>query len=36
MGKAGRLDIEVTGSAAQVERARVGGVAVTILEGTLR
>ena len=36
MGKAGRLDIEVTGTAAHVERARVGGFAVTILEGTLR
>lgn len=36
MGKPGRLDIEVTGSPAQVDRARVGGVAVTILEGRLR
>jgi len=36
MGKPGRLDIEVTGSPTQVERARVGGFAVTILEGALR
>jgi PhzF family phenazine biosynthesis protein len=35
MGKPGRLDIEVSGSTTHVERARVGGVAVTILEGTL-
>jgi len=36
MGKAGRLDIEVTGSPTNIERARVGGFAVTILEGQLR
>ena len=36
MGKPGRLDIEVTGTPASVERARVGGFAVTILEGSLR
>ena len=36
MGKAGRVDIEVTGTPMRVERARVGGFAVTILEGSLR
>ncbi|MFP2906994.1 PhzF family phenazine biosynthesis protein [Pyxidicoccus sp. 3LFB2] len=36
MGKPGRIEVEVTGRAGQPERARIGGVAVTVLEGTLR
>lgn len=36
MGKPGRIEVEVTGRAGQPERARIGGVAVTVFEGTLR
>ncbi|QSQ25000.1 PhzF family phenazine biosynthesis protein [Pyxidicoccus parkwayensis] len=36
MGKPGRIDVEVTGKAGAPERARIGGVAVTVLEGPLR
>ncbi|WP_342374686.1 PhzF family phenazine biosynthesis protein [Myxococcus stipitatus] len=36
MGKPGRIEVEVTGKDGQPERARIGGVAVTVLEGTLR
>jgi PhzF family phenazine biosynthesis protein len=35
MGKPGRIDLEVEGAPGRVERARVGGVAVTVMEGTL-
>ncbi len=35
MGRPGRLDLEVTGSPGRIERARVGGEAVTVMEGTL-
>jgi PhzF family phenazine biosynthesis protein len=35
MGKPGRIEVEVTGRAGQPERARIGGVAVTVLVGTL-
>lgn len=36
IGKPGRIEVEVTGRAGQPERARIGGVAVTVIEGTLR
>ena len=36
MGKPGRVELEVRGSAGNVEGVRVGGAAVTVLEGTLR
>jgi PhzF family phenazine biosynthesis protein len=36
MGKPGRLDLEVTGAPGRVESVRVGGLAVTVLEGSLR
>jgi PhzF family phenazine biosynthesis protein len=36
IGKPGRIEVEVTGRAGQPERARIGGVAVTVMEGTLR
>jgi PhzF family phenazine biosynthesis protein len=36
IGKPGRIEVEVTGRAGEPERARIGGVAVTVLEGTLR
>jgi len=36
IGKPGRIDVEVTGRAGAPERARISGVAVTVLEGTLR
>ncbi|MFP2931763.1 PhzF family phenazine biosynthesis protein [Pyxidicoccus sp. 3LG] len=36
IGKPGRVEVEVTGRAGQPERARIGGVAVTVLDGTLR
>ena len=35
MGKPGRVDIEVTGAPGKIARARVGGVAVTVMDGTL-
>lgn len=35
MGKPGRIDIEVTGAGRTVERVRIGGNAVTVLDGTL-
>ena len=36
MGKAGRVDLELVGSGDTLERVRIGGTAVTVLEGTLR
>jgi PhzF family phenazine biosynthesis protein len=36
MGKPGRVELEVRGAAGTVESVRVGGTAVTVLEGTLR
>ena len=36
MGKPGRVELEVTGAPGKVERARIGGRAVTVMEGTLR
>ncbi|MCP3098607.1 PhzF family phenazine biosynthesis protein [Myxococcus sp. K15C18031901] len=36
MGKPGRIEVEVSGRAGAPERARIGGVAVTVFEGTLR
>ena len=36
IGKPGRIEVEVTGRPGQPERARIGGVAVTVIEGTLR
>ncbi|MDC0708867.1 PhzF family phenazine biosynthesis protein [Stigmatella sp. ncwal1] len=36
MGKPGRVDLELLGDAGAVSRARIGGVAVTVLEGELR
>jgi trans-2,3-dihydro-3-hydroxyanthranilate isomerase len=36
MGKPGRVELEVRGAAGAVEGVRVGGTAVTVLEGTLR
>jgi len=36
IGKPRRIEVEVTGRAGQPERARIGGVAVTVMEGTLR
>jgi PhzF family phenazine biosynthesis protein len=35
MGKPGRADLEVTGAPGRIERCRVGGVAVTVMSGTL-
>jgi PhzF family phenazine biosynthesis protein len=35
MGKPGRADLEVTGAPGRVESCRVGGVAVTVMDGTL-
>lgn len=35
MGHPGRLDLEVRGAPGRVEMARVGGVAVTVMDGTL-
>lgn len=35
MGKPGRVDLEVTGAPGHIERARVGGVAVTVMDGIL-
>jgi PhzF family phenazine biosynthesis protein len=35
MGRPGRVDLEVTGSPDRIERARVGGVAVTVMDGVL-
>ncbi len=36
MGKPGRPELEVTGSADRVQGVRVGGVAITVLDGALR
>ncbi|WP_408889892.1 PhzF family phenazine biosynthesis protein [Myxococcus faecalis] len=36
MGKPGRIEVEVSGRAGHPEQARIGGVAVTVLEGSLR
>lgn len=36
IGKAGRVELEVTGCPGTLERARIGGVAVTVIEGELR
>jgi PhzF family phenazine biosynthesis protein len=36
IGKPGRIEVEVTGRAGQPERARIGGVGVTVFEGSLR
>lgn len=36
IGKPGRIEVEVTGRAGAPEQARIGGVAVTVIEGTLR
>ncbi|WP_223633699.1 PhzF family phenazine biosynthesis protein [Corallococcus sp. EGB] len=35
LGKPGRIDIQVTGQPGHVERARVGGVALTVMDATL-
>lgn len=35
MGKPGRVHLEVTGTPDHIERVRVGGTAVTVMEGTL-
>ena len=36
MGKPGRAELEVTGTPDGVTGVRVGGVAVTVLDGALR
>jgi predicted PhzF superfamily epimerase YddE/YHI9 len=36
MGKPGRAELEVTGAPGKIERVRIGGKAVTVLEGQLR
>ena len=36
MGKPGRVDIELLGRGRTVERARIGGLGVTVIEGELR
>jgi PhzF family phenazine biosynthesis protein len=36
MGKPGQVELEVTGRPGAIELVRVGGVAVTVLQGTLR
>ena len=36
MGKPGRAELEVTGGPDRVQGVRIGGVAVTVLDGTLR
>jgi PhzF family phenazine biosynthesis protein len=36
MGKPGRVELEVTGAPGAIERARIGGTAVTVLEGTIQ
>ncbi len=36
IGKPGRVELEVTGRAGQPEKVRISGVAVTVLDGTLR
>jgi predicted PhzF superfamily epimerase YddE/YHI9 len=36
MGKPGRPELEVTGTPDQIADVRVGGVAVTVLEGNLK
>jgi PhzF family phenazine biosynthesis protein len=36
MGKPGRVELEVTGAPGRVERVRIGGRAVTVLEGALK
>ncbi|NOK14648.1 PhzF family phenazine biosynthesis protein [Corallococcus exercitus] len=35
LGKPGRIDIQVTGRPGHIERARVGGVALTVMDATL-
>ncbi|MCY1042883.1 PhzF family phenazine biosynthesis protein [Corallococcus sp. bb12-1] len=35
LGKPGRIDIEVTGKPGRIERARVGGVALTVMDATI-
>jgi PhzF family phenazine biosynthesis protein len=35
MGKPGRADLEVSGAPGRIERCRVGGVAVTVMDGML-
>ena len=36
MGKPGRVELEVTGAPGKIENIRIGGRAVTVIEGTLR
>lgn len=36
MGKPGRVELEVTGEPGRIERVRIGGRAVTVLEGALK
>jgi len=36
MGKPGRVELEVTGAPGRIERVRIGGRAVTVLEGALK
>jgi trans-2,3-dihydro-3-hydroxyanthranilate isomerase len=35
MGKPGRVELEVSGAPGRVDRARIGGLAVTVMDGTL-
>lgn len=35
MGKPGRIDLEIRGAPGRIDRTRVGGVAVTVMDGTL-
>ena len=35
MGRPGRIDLEVRGTPGKIDRVRVGGVAVTVMDGTL-
>jgi PhzF family phenazine biosynthesis protein len=35
MGKPGRVDLEVTGAPGRIDRVRVGGTAVTVMDGSL-
>jgi len=36
MGKPGRVELEVTGAPGDVQGVRIGGRAVTVIEGELR
>jgi predicted PhzF superfamily epimerase YddE/YHI9 len=36
IGKPGRVELEVKGRHGALERARIGGAAVTVIEGELR